>query len=472
LKFKIQDYLYPTLVLAHHQRMKSAPDWSPDRLAEWSTRRRKAILAHAYENVPYYRRLFDEHGIRPDEIDHPEVWRRIPTLDKNTLRSNSEALTASGKYSRGAVWASTSGSTGMPLKVLLDQQINSAAFALFWRAWSSGGYWRIGQRQAALKGLHNESGWRYNRTIRTLELSSVRFDRKAVHLYHDLIRRFQPHFLRGYPSSMYIFCRLLKEEGLDLHVPMIISGSEMLHDFQRSMIESTLGGRVYNHYTHWERAASILECDLGRLHAQEDYGYHEILDLDGNPVPPGVVGEITVTGLYNLAMPLIRYRTGDLASWSGETCACGQSFPVVEQIAGRQNDFIVSPSGELTSGTSAVFGLKLMPQILYFQLIQRQLGNVEVYIVRARDYRDPQDTNRVRELLHDRLGPDTNLSIRFCSVEELERNPVGKIRSCINHLPAEALARFSLPESKDGEEGEVFLKRRASNLPVEAASNR
>jgi phenylacetate-CoA ligase len=120
------------------------------------------------------------------------------------------------------------------------------------------------------------------------------------------------------------------------------------------------------------------------------------------------VGEITVTGLNNLAMPLIRYRTGDLASWSAESCACGQSFPVVQQIVGRQNDYIVSPAGELTSGTSAVFGLKLMPEILYFQLIQRELGSVEVRIVKASNFREPEDTFRVQEALLSRLGADTN----------------------------------------------------------------
>jgi phenylacetate-CoA ligase len=456
MKFRIQDYLYPGEIVEHHNRMKVAPYWSPEKLASWSLQRRKAILTHAYENVPYYRHLFDEHGILPERIDDGVVWRRIPTLDKSTLRSNAEALTAGGKYRKRAVWASTSGSTGMPLKILLDPWINTAAFALFWRAWGSGGYWRLGQRQAALKGLYNESGWRYNQTIRTLELSSVRVERKTVHLYRDLIQRYRPCFIRGYPSSMYLFCRLLREEGLDLHVPMIISGSEMLHDFQRTIIEGTLSGRLYNHYTHWERAASILECDYGNLHAQEDYGHHEILDLEGNPVPPDTVGEITVTGLYNLAMPLIRYRTGDLATWSSETCSCGQSFPVVKQIVGRQNDYIVSPKGELTSGTSAVFGLKLMPQILYFQLIQRALGSVEVRIVKAHDFHEPEDTSRVREALLSRLGADTELEIQFCDVEELERNPVGKIRSCINHLPAEVIAGFSLPES--GDDNEIPLK--------------
>jgi phenylacetate-coenzyme A ligase PaaK-like adenylate-forming protein len=60
MKFKIQDYLYPVDVIEHYNRMKSAPYWSPDKLASWSLERRKAITAHAYKNVPYYRKLFDE----------------------------------------------------------------------------------------------------------------------------------------------------------------------------------------------------------------------------------------------------------------------------------------------------------------------------------------------------------------------------------------------------------------------------
>ena len=255
---------------------------------------------------------------------------------KDILREHAGNLTATSQFSRGAVWAGTSGSTASPLRFLLDRRVNAAAFALFWRAWSSGGNWRLGQRQAALKGLNHPDGWRYHRVIQTLEMSSGRLAPETARLYRDLLERYRPRFLRGYPSSMYLFCRLLRDAGLKAHVPMVISRSEMLHDFQRAMIESVLRTRVYNHYTHWERAASILECDAGRMHAQEDYTHHEILDRDGEPVPPGVPGEITATGLYNLAMPLVRYRTGDIARWTTERCPCGQTFPAVERIEGRR----------------------------------------------------------------------------------------------------------------------------------------
>jgi phenylacetate-CoA ligase len=346
-----------------------------------------------------------------------------------------------------AMWVTTSGSTGMQLRILLDHNINAAAFALFWRAWGSGGYYRLGQRHAVMKGLYYEAGWKYNRAIRALELSSARVGPDTVRLFRDLMMKHRPRFLRGYPSAMYLFSRLLREHKLDLHVPMVISGSETLYDFQRREIEEVLGTRIYNHYTHWERCASVLECDAGRMHAQLDYGYHEILGEDGQPVPPGVSGVVTVTTMHNLAMPLIRYRTGDIASWSKEPCTCGQPFPVINRIEGRQTDYLVSADGRLISGTFAAAALWPLPHLLYSQIIQRELGKVEVRIVKGAGYREPENTRGVLEALRARLGEDIEIELRFCQLEDLERNPVGKIRQCFNRLSAEDLAKVNVPVS-------------------------
>jgi phenylacetate-CoA ligase len=445
MRFRFRDYSYPLGVLKYHRLMRQAPYWSAERLGEWSRQRREEIVAHAYAQVPYYRRLFDEHGIRPSDAGRDEVWQRIPLLEKDIIRASGSDLIARNADPKRTVWVETSGSTGLQLRIMLDQNINAAAFALFWRAWGSGGHFHLGQRHAAMKGLYHAQGWRYNRAIRTLELSSARVGPDTVRLFRDLILKYRPRFLRGYPSAMYLFCRLLREQGLALHVPMVISGSETLHDFQRQEIESVLSTRMYNHYTHWERCASVLECDAGRMHAQLDYGYHEILDPEGLPAPPGVSGVVTVTTMHNRAMPLIRYRTGDVASWSAEQCTCGQSFPVMTRIEGRQTDYLVAPDGRLISGTFAAAGLWPLPNLRYSQIIQRELGGVEVRIVKAPTYQEPANTEAVLQALRARLGAEMKIDLRFCELEELERNPVGKIRQCFNRLSPADLARVNIP---------------------------
>ena len=105
----------------------------------------------------------------------------------------------------------------------------------------------------------------------------------------------------------------------------------------------------------------------------------------------------------------------------------------------------MSQSGALIPSTYAVTAFKAFPELLYIQIIQRDLEGVEVRIVKAPGYRDPEDTRRVREELHIRLGREMRLDIRFCTTDELERNPVGKIRSCYNRLPPAIIERYGIP---------------------------
>ncbi len=447
MKFRIHNYFFPTRIFKYRRLMQEAPGWSSDRLAAWSLEQRRSLALHAYEQVPYYRRVFNELGILPEHCDRSEVWQRLPTLNKLTLQQNTQSLLARGRVPKSAFWAHTSGSTGTPLSVLLDSNVNAAAFAMFWRCWESGGYWHIGQRQAAMKTKYYTEGWKYVPLIRTLHVSPTHITQPNLRSVRDVMARYQPRFLRGFPSAAYLFCRLLREHGLSLHVPMFVSGAEVLLDFQRAEIEKTLGARIYNHYPHWERAASILECDAGGLHCQEDYGHHEILDEQGRAVPPRGVGELVVTSVHNRAMPLIRYRTGDMASWSLKSCSCGQSFPVIENIAGRQSDYIVRLDGSLMPGTAVTDTLDESGGILYWQIVQSEPSEIEVRVVKAPSYREPEDTDRIVANLRNYVGADMQIRVRFCQVEELERNPIGKIRYCYNRLPQGQLAVYQTRDS-------------------------
>lgn len=444
MRFRLRDYALPLKVLKNHRLMQDAPFWPTGRLESWMLSHRTAILQHAYDTVPYYRQAFDREAIQPSETGQPEKWARVTTSDKTTIREQGDAMISTSSATKGAVWAETSGSTGLKLRILLDRDVNAAAFALFVRAWGSGGHYRFWQRHAAMKGLSYDAGWHYNPAIRCLELSSARINPESARFFRDLILKYRPRFMRGYPSAMYLFCRLLREQRLQLHIPMIISGSETLYDFQRQEIEGFLGARVYNHYTHWERAASILECQAGRLHAQQDYGFHEILDNEGRALGPGESGMITVTTLHNRAMPLIRYRTGDIAAWSTDRCPCGQSFPTVDRIEGRQTDYVVGPGGRLVSGTFAVEAFRTLPNLLSAQIVQAEVGSMEVRIVKGQGYHEPENTRMILDALHQRLGADMKIEIRFCGIEDLERSPVGKIRQCFNRIPADQLARLGV----------------------------
>lgn len=432
MKFRLRDYLHPMSVLRCRRLMNEAPYWDASKLEDWGRARRRTLAMNAAATVPHYRETLTAAGVRPDRLDDDAEWLRLPLLEKSVVATDPARLTSSAA-SRHSVWATTSGSTGMPMRILLDPGINAAAFVLFWRAWSTGGYWRPGQRNAAMKGPHAEGLLHYNRKTRALEIVSARINSATIRTVRDALARYEPRFMRGYPSSMYLFCRLLQEQRLELQIPLVTTGSETLYDYQRATYESVLKARVINHYTHWERAASILECQHGSLHAQEDYGHHELLDREGQPVGPGVEGEITVTGLHNFAMPFIRYRTGDIGVWSGKPCGCGQAFPVIERILGREVDFLIRKDGATLSGL-ALFGfLRSLTDVRYLQVVQYEPGAVTVKVVQAPDYSDLTTKRLVREL-RSMFDDQMDVDVEFCEIEGLERSPTGKIRQFISRV--------------------------------------
>jgi phenylacetate-CoA ligase len=304
---------------------------------------------------------------------------------------------------------------------------------MFWRAWSTGGHWRLGQRHAVMKNHPMPGVVNHNRVLRAMEAVPRRIDASTARTVRDAFAGYKPRFLRGYPSAMYLFCALLEEQGLELHIPMVISGSETLYEYHRAKIEAVLKTRVINHYTHWERAASILECEYGSLHAQQDFGYHELLDRSGRPVEPGVEGEITVTGLHNSSMPFIRYRTGDIAVWGEEPCPCGRSFPVIKHILGRNSDFLIRLDGAIFGGISIVSFMRQLTDVRYVQIVQSVPGAVTVKVVRAPNYSE-LTTKRIARDLQYLCENQMEVSIEFCEIEGLERSPVGKVRQFISRV--------------------------------------
>jgi phenylacetate-CoA ligase len=248
---------------------------------------------------------------------------------------------------------------------------------------------------------------------------------------------------------MYLLCRLLEDRGQRVHIPMVISGSETLSDYHRAKIEAVLGARVINHYTHWERAASILECEQGAMHAQEDYGHHELLDGEGRPVGPGEEGEITVTGLHNRAMPLIRYRTGDMGVWGSGMCRCGRAFPIIERISGRAVDMLIRRDGATVPGRAVTNVIaRELKDVRYIQMVQKSVGVLTVKVVPSANFSDDTARGIVRDL-NGLFDNQMEVQIELTAVEDLTRNPQGKLREYINLMSNEE--RIAAKSRRPGE---------------------
>ena len=171
------------------------------------------------------------------------------------------------------------------------------------------------------------------------------------------------------------------------------------------------------------------------LHVASPQQVVEIVDEAGKPCPPGVVGHVLVTPLSNLAMPLLRYRIGDMASWATEPCPCGLCWPLLEHVHGRSSDILVAADGTRVHGEYFTHLFYGTPWVRRFQLIQEATDRLVLRIVKdpaAAAASVAADMERVLRETQRVMGEECQVEVRF--VAEIPPLPSGKHRFTVSRL--------------------------------------
>jgi phenylacetate-CoA ligase len=435
--FQIQKFFYPIQIIKYKKFLNRAEKFTKNELIEIQNKRLRLLIRHCYQNVPYYHKLFQKNNINPNDIQAAEHLRIIPPLTKKIVRENFKDLISKNKDLYRPVLTKTSGSTGTPLKFYLDKNINIAKFGIFWRVWGWTGY-RLGMRWAIIGGPIFKNGeiFKYKRAMNALYISSFHMRPKdAEKILLELVK-FKPKMLRGYPSAIYEFTKMVHNKKLlkAIGVKTIVTGAETLLDFQRDFIQNAFGCKVYDNYSLWEQVCIISECEFQVKHHQMEYGILEILDQNDNPVQNEIIGEITGTNLVNLSMPLIRYKTRDLALRSNRSCKCGRKHDVIDYIDGRIEDIIVTPDGRHVGRMDAAF--KHIQGIDYAQIIQDDIEKINVRLVKNEKFYN-DEIKVLEKHIRERVGNKIKIDYQF--TEKLNYSNNGKLRFVINNINTQKL---------------------------------
>jgi phenylacetate-CoA ligase len=422
-----------------HDFLAESERWSRDELHAYAITQLRYLLRHAYEHVPYYRSVFDGLGAHPGDIRRLDDLRSLPTLGKAELQDRQEALLASNMRPRDRIYFTTGGSTGEPVGFFHDRDTSAKEWAFMTTQWERVGF-RAGDRTAILRGTVVRGGRLFERAPfqNALLMSSYHLTEDRLPLYIAKLRQFRPRFLRAYPSAATLVARFMLEhaeppvQGLEA----VLCGSENLYDWQRRQIEEAFGCRVFSWYGQSERVCLAGECEHDtRLHIFPQYGITELLDERGDPVDePGRIGEIVATGFLTRAMPLIRYRTTDVAAFAPGTCeACGRPYERFDRVEGRLQEFIVSRTGRYISMTAINMHSPVFDNVHQFRFRQSVPGKVVLSILPKASYDSPTDETRIRSELAPKLGPDVDLDLEL--VAEIPRTGRGKFRFLDQELP-------------------------------------
>ena len=418
--------------------------WSKDKLKQYQIQQLSKLLRHAYENVPYYRGVFDERGLKPEMVRDISDLRKLPFLTKEIIRKNPLDFMA-GNYSKSKLrYTTTGGSTGTPLGFYQDGRMSDAKELAFTVTLLNRAGFRIGDKSVILRGNVVESAkdgkfWEYDPINRNLILSSYHMNEENLVLYVDKIREFKPDFIQGYPSAITILARFMKENGVE-HFPgvrAILCSSEKLYPGQRLLLEEVLRCRAWSFYGHTEQAVLSGECEKSSYyHLQPEYGITELIDKEEEPVPKdGGRGEVIATGFINYAFPFIRYRTGDIAVRSNVECGCGRNYPLLKKIEGRVQEFIIARDGSSIPLGPVIFGIHEpeWTMIKQIQFLQEEPGDITIRIIKSLTSTKKEIERFVQRLFKARLEGRCNIKVEF--VDHIPLTKRGKHRLLIQKLP-------------------------------------
>jgi phenylacetate-CoA ligase len=411
-------------------------------LGAYQDERLREIVTHAYDTVPFYRRRFDEHKLKPADIRGRADLPKLPLLTRDDIRTNFDALRSTAFSPKEMRTGHTSGTTGTPLTVGYDRDTVWMTYAVFDRhyRWAGLRMGRDGDRIAVARGnvivpltQKKPPFWRYNRRQRQLLLSSFHLSTTNLPAYFEALTEFQPAVLDGYPSTLYILAKYLLGRGRRFPLRAAVTSSETLYDFQRAAIEQAFECRVFDYFALAERSVFSNECDRHEgHHIAMEYGLAEVVDAHGQPVSRGSSGRLVGTPLHNRAMPLLRYVTNDMTAFVDRTCSCGRHLELMDDVATKAEDVLTLKDGRLISPSVLTHPFKPLGSIEGSQIVQKAPDHVIIRIVAGPDYDPALSDHLVREF-KSRLGDDVRIDVVV--VKELEHSRNGKFKWVISEVP-------------------------------------
>ena len=398
-------------------------------------KRLKKVLVSAYMHVPYYRNMMKNIGYNP-AIDYkgPEDLRRLPITTREDFKTNDQLMfLKDGVNTKNLYSSSTSGSTGIPLKIFLSY--NELAFQI--AKWLRVLFINKYSIKNKVLSLTSDLTLSESKTVlqkfglmRRLVVDSTLPPDKLV----EILLNYKPHVLYGIRSPIDLLAleltkRKVKPEGLKL---VLVTG-EIIHEYNRNLYSQTFSIDPIESYGSEEMGTMAYETPArDGLHLCDDLTYFEFLDKNGKPVLPGKPARIVVTDLLGTTMPFIRYDQGDFVTVKIITASAGKPEKRISQIIGRDNDYIILPDGSIKTSFYLTYDIaRKFDGIWQFKIIQKTKTYYHIKIAADQDYFAKIEELFV-DLLYTKLPKNCNFDL--LRVDFIEPDPSGKIQIFVSEL--------------------------------------
>jgi phenylacetate-CoA ligase len=405
--------------LRYYNLLEKRETLSAGQIKDYQFNQLKRTLIHSYQTVPYYTELFDKISFDPLRFSDFDEIKIIPFLTRQIITDNFDKLISKKKVKNGYYSAATGGSTGSPLKFLLDLDSMFSENAFLYYYHKKLGY-TLRDRMATFRQVKfGEDLWQYNPMHNELIFFPIKITRSTITSITEKINDFKPKYLNGYPSSIWYFTKLLDENNVkhNLNLKGIFLMSENIDEKQRAYIEDFFKVKSFVHYGHSERCvlAEGIGGDLYRFDPY--YGFTEQIPNEKGSY------NIVATGFLSSIMPFIRYKTDDVCIPENQYYRIEGKRSSTIGLYGINGEFIPSSAFDLSH--------PIFNNIICNQFIQSEKGKADLLIILGKDFK-MSELSGIKDLLAKKSKNIIDITVKI--VESPVLSPRGKFESYISYM--------------------------------------
>lgn len=425
--FPLADKLMGTCVMKWYRQICKMNTWSRDEISNWQNTQLQAFVKHAYNHTVYYKRVFDELGLSPEDIKCAEDLKKLPVVTKDIANAHFEELVPDNLQQFKYRKSRTGGTTGEPMFYYCDENTwgyVTAAKIYYWtKTKFNYGDAFVALGSSSLFGKKSSLPRRiYDKMRNEIPMNCVNVTDEICLKYVDTIKKKNVRFLYGYAAAIYVFSKFVSDNNIDLHqIEQVFTTSENLPDHYREFIKKTFDCDVMDCYG--AKDAGITAYEQG--YHQYCVGYNVVAEII-NPTSENS-GALLTTNFVNYSFPLIRYQFGDEVALSNTSDK--YNGQVITKVEGRTSDVMRLANGHNLTSTGMAMIMKNF-DVKAFAFDKVDDNHVELRIeVDKKKYNQEQE-NMIKDTIVGYIGVDCILDIVY--VDHFEPLKNGKRRYFMN----------------------------------------
>jgi len=423
----IMDLIMGTRIFYYYRLIKKMNCWSVDKIQQWQNERFKELIAHFYENSSYFRQVLEEKDLTPADFTTLVDINKLPAINKDIIQKNYDRIVPVNIRQIRHKYASTGGSTGNPLRFLIDYNSWSYTTAIKIYFWQKIGY-LYGDRYIALgsSSLFQTNKKSQKHTLyfflkSGIPLNGMNMSDEKIIEYIEILRSKKVRYIYGYASAIYLLARFVNKNNIKLDIRGCFPTSEILADIYRIEIEKAFNCPVLDGYGARDGGITAWEIHRGCFHVAHN-SYAETIQISTENS-----GQLLVTDLLNKAFPFIRYEIGDETVLANQS-SCSYNGQILTRILGRVSNVIRLENGRVITGPGFTILFKDLNVIAYRT---SQINGKKIKLeIQPSDKYSKEEEKIILDTFHKHAGDDCEIELVY--VDTFKISSSGKRMFFIN----------------------------------------